>query len=57
MKEEFPEVFEEIFLNSMYRFRRALRRKKEALSHCKKYMKQAFFDPKLSKMNRAVTFS
>jgi hypothetical protein len=31
MKQEFPEVFEELFLNSMVRFKRAMRRKIEAL--------------------------
>jgi len=32
MKEEFPEVFEEIFLTSMFRFKRAMRKKKEAMA-------------------------
>jgi hypothetical protein len=34
MKLEFPEIFEEIFLNSLFRFKRALRRKKEAIRLC-----------------------
>jgi len=56
MKEQFGEVFEEIFLGSVERFKKATRKKQEAIDQCQKHFKQQFFDAEATLINRAVTF-